>query len=54
MSLITNGLYAEEDGFDRGDLDDILILINYRVENLIKPEILTTIRFRKRKNAKPT
>lgn len=44
MSLITHSLYEEEDGFDREDLDDIMKLINYRVKNLIKPEILTTIR----------
>jgi hypothetical protein len=44
VSLITHRLYAEEDGFDREDLDDIMKLINYRVKNLIKPEILTTIR----------
>jgi hypothetical protein len=44
VSLITHRLYAEEDGFDREDLDDIIKLINYRVKNLIKPEILTTIR----------
>ena len=44
MSLITHRLYAEEDGFDREDLDDIMKLINYRVKKLIKPEILTTIR----------
>jgi hypothetical protein len=44
VSLITHSLYEEEDGFDREDLDDIMKLINYRVKNLIKPEILTTIR----------
>ena len=44
MSLITHRLNAEEDGFDREDLDDIVKLINYSVKNLIKSEILTTIR----------
>jgi hypothetical protein len=44
LVLITHRLYAEEDGFDREDLDDIMKLINYRVKNLIKPEIPTTIR----------
>jgi hypothetical protein len=32
VSLITHRLYAEEDGFDREDIDDIMKLINYRVE----------------------
>jgi hypothetical protein len=31
-SLYFLGLYAEEDGFNREDLDDIMKLINYRAE----------------------
>jgi len=32
VTAITHGLYAEEDVFDKEDLDDILILINCKAE----------------------
>ena len=46
VSLITHGLHAEEDVFDKEDLDDILILINYRAEESDLARNTPTVRFK--------